>query len=315
MEHDSDRHNIDLNQLRVFDVLYRTRSTTRAAEVLHLTQPAVSNTLKRLRALFDDALFVKTADGMQPTPRADAIAVLVDEGLASLQSALQAGRSFEPATSTRTFRLYTSDLGQAIFIPPLVAHLHQSAPGLRIVTTDLPLDAAQQMMKLGEIDLALGMFSGLHADFHQQRLFHETYVALVRVDHPTIGPTLTAEQFFSADHVIYAPTAGSHANFEAALDALSPESGTTRHIAIQLAHSFGLESIVSASDLVACVPSRLAYVLGQLPDVRAVPLPFDIEPVDISQFWHERYQRDEGHQWLRTLVYELFRDHRRSAVP
>ncbi|VWB79858.1 LysR family transcriptional regulator [Burkholderia lata] len=315
MEHDPDLRNIDLNLLLVFDVLYRTRSTTRAADALHLTQPSVSNALKRLRTLFDDALFVKTADGMQPTPRADAIAARVDEGLASLRTALQAGRAFDPSTSTRTFRLYTSDLGQAIFMPPLVAHLRRVAPGIRIVTADPPLDAAQQMMKLGQIDLALGMFTGLHADFHQQRLFHETYVALVRNDHPTIGATLTAEQFFAADHVSYTPTAGSHAHFEAALYALSPHAGNTRHVVLQLAHSFGLERIVSSSDLVACIPSRLARVLSRLQDVRAVPLPFDTAPADIAQFWHERYQRDEGHQWLRTLVYDLFHDLRLSALP
>ncbi|KWF32767.1 LysR family transcriptional regulator [Burkholderia diffusa] len=315
MEHDPHLRNIDLNLLLVFDVLYRTRSTTRAAEGLHVTQPSVSNALKRLRTLFDDALFVKAADGMLPTPRADAIAPLVEDGLTSLRTALQAGRAFDPATSTRTFHLYVSDLGQAIFMPLLVAHLRQVAPGVRIVTADPPLDAAQQMMKLGQIDLALGMFTGLHADFHQQRLFQETYVALVRSDHPTIGERLTIEQFFSADHVIYTPTAGSHAHFEAALDALSPLAGSARHVTLQLAHSFGLERIVSSSDLVACIPSRLARVLAGRQDVRAISLPFDTEPADIAQFWHERYQRDEGHQWLRALLFDLFHDHRLSALP
>ncbi|MGB8422780.1 LysR family transcriptional regulator [Paraburkholderia sp.] len=314
MTPDTDLRNVDLNLLLVFDVLYRTRSTTRAAESLHLTQPSVSNALKRLRSLFDDILFVKTADGMRPTPRADGIAALVDEGFASLRLALQAGRMFDPATATRTFRLYVSDLGQAIFIPPLVAHLRQVAPGVRIVTADPPLDAAQQMMKLGQIDLAIGMFSGLHADFHQQRLFHETYAALVRNDHPTIGAMLSVEQFFAADHVVYTPTAGSHAHFEAEFNAQSSHDGNARHVVLQLAHSFGLDRIVSSSDLVACIPSRLARVLASRHDVRAVALPFDIAPVDITQFWHERYQRDEAHQWLRALVYELFHDLRPSAV-
>ncbi|MGA7777408.1 MAG: LysR family transcriptional regulator [Paraburkholderia sp.] len=314
MAPDTDLRNVDLNLLLVFDVLYRTRSTTRAAQSLHLTQPSVSNALKRLRSLFDDILFVKTADGMQPTSRADEIAVLVDEGFASLRLAIQPGRAFDPATTTRTFRLYVSDLGQAIFIPPLVAHLHQIAPGVRIVTTDPPLDAAQQMMKHGQIDLAIGMFTGLHADFHQQRLFPEMYAALVRNDHPTIGAAISIEQFFASEHVIYTPTAGSHARFEAELNALSPRNGNARHVALQLAHSFGLDRIVSSSNLVACIPSRLARVLAGRPDVRAVALPFDIAPADIAQFWHERYQRDEGHQWLRALVYELFHDLRPSAV-
>jgi DNA-binding transcriptional LysR family regulator len=171
----------------VFDVLYRTRSTTRAAQSLNLTQPSVSNALKRLRLLFGDVLFVKTASGMQPTPRADGIAGLIDEGFASLRLALHAGGTFDPATSTRTFRLYVSDIGQSVFVPPLVTRLRQAGTGIRIVTADPPLDAAQQMMKLGQIDLAIGLFRELHADFLRQRLFHETYAVLVRNDHPAIG--------------------------------------------------------------------------------------------------------------------------------
>ena len=309
MKADPELRSIDLNLLLVFDVLYRCRSTTRAAKTLHLTQPSISNALKRLRSLFDDTLFVKTAQGMQPTPRADGIAILVDQGLTSLRLALQAGRRFEPATAKRTFRLYVSDVGQATFIPPLAAHLLKVAPGVRIVTTDPPLDAAQEMMKLGQIDLAIGMFSGLHADFHQQRLFRETYAALVRDDHPTIGSTLSAEQFFAADHLIYTPTAGSHAHFEAKLNAIVPPSGSVRRVALQLAHSLGIDRVVSSSDLIACVPAHLAHALTGRAGVRAVALPFELSAVDISQFWHERFQRDEGHLWLRALVYRLFHDH------
>jgi DNA-binding transcriptional LysR family regulator len=306
MRRETELRKIDLNLLLVFGVLYRTRNATRAAESLHLTQPSVSNALKRLRSLLGDVLFVKSADGMQPTPRADAIAALIDEGFASLHLALQAGRAFDPATSTRTFRLYMSDVGQAIFIPTLVARLRETAPGIRIVTAGPSLDMAQQMMKLGQIDLAVGLFSGLNADFHQQRLFLETYVALVRKDHPTIGARLSEKQFFAADHVIYTPTSGSHLRVEARIDELCKQHGHERRVALQLGHSSGLAAIVSTTDLVACVPKTLSRVLASSRDVRAVELPFEIEPLEIAQFWHERYQRDEAHHWLRALVYELF---------
>ncbi|GLQ51905.1 LysR family transcriptional regulator [Dyella flava] len=310
----TDLRHIDLNLLLVFDALYRDRSTTRAAESLHLTQPAVSNALKRLRTAFDDVLFVKASDGMQPTPRADEIAAFIDEGFASLHLALQAGRAFDPGTSTRTFRLYVSDLGQAIFVPPLMAHLRRIAPGIRIVTIDPPLDTAQQLMKIGQIDLAIGLFTGLHADFHQQLLFRETYVALVRKDHAAVGATMSIDQFFAASHLAYMPTAGSHSHFEAKLNERCPQNRKTRYVALQLAHSFGLDRVVASSDLVACIPSRLARVLASREGVRAVALPFDIAPAEIGQFWHERYQRDEGHHWLRGLVYDLFHDQRPSAV-
>jgi DNA-binding transcriptional LysR family regulator len=154
----------------------------------------------------------------------------------------------------------------------------------------------------------------LHGDFLQQRLFHETYAVLVRNDHPTIGARLSAKQFFAAEHVVYTPTAGSHSRFEAELNALAAKQGKTRRVALQLAHSFGLDRIVASSDLVACIPSSLARALASRGGVRAVALPFDMAPLDISQFWHERFQRDDGHHWLRAIVHDLFHDDRPSRI-
>lgn len=314
MKNNTDLRNIDLNLLLVFDVIYRVRNTTRAAEQLHLTQPAVSNALKRLRDQFDDVLFVKTPTGMEPTPRADGIAKLLDEGFASIRQAVQAGQAFDPATASRTFRLYLSDIGQSAFMPPLVAKLQKLAPHIRISTHYFPLEIAQQMMKLGQLDLALGNFTGLHADFIQQKLLNEAYAVLVRKKHPKIGAKISMEQFFAAKHVIYTPTAGSHIRFEAELDAFSAKAGKARQVVLRLAHSFGIDRIVAASDLIACVPYRAALSLSNSDGVRALALPFEIPSVDISQFWHERSHRDDGHQWLRTLIFELFHDQRSGAV-
>lgn len=314
MKANADLRNIDLNLLLVFDVLHRTRNTTRAAEQLHLTQPAVSNALKRLRDQFDDVLFVKTATGMQPTPRADDIARFLDEGLASIRLAVKAGEAFDPATATRTFHLYVSDIGQSVFIPPLAARLRTVAPHIHLSTHYVPLETAQQMMKLGQIDLAIGNFTGLHGDFVQQKLFDETYAVLVRAEHPEIGATLSIDQFFAVEHIDYTPTVGSHARFEAELEALSTKAGKTRNVALRLAHSFGIGRIVASSDLIASVPSRVASALANSEDVRAVAFPVEIPTVDISQFWHERCHRDDGHQWLRSLIYEIFNDKRSSSV-
>ena len=136
----------------------------------------------------------------------------------------------------------------------------------------------------------------------------------MRKKHPRIGTKLSAAQFFAADHVIYTPTAGSHARFEIELDTLSAKMGHTRKIALQLAHSSGIDQIIASSDLIACVPSRVASVMIGRDGVRALPLPFDTTPQGISQFWHERCHRDEGHQWLRSLIFEMFHDSRESAI-
>jgi DNA-binding transcriptional LysR family regulator len=170
------------------------------------------------------------------------------------------------------------------------------------------------MMKLGQIDLAIGIFSGLHNDFIQQRLFAETYAVLVRRKHPKIGAKISAEQFFAAQHIIYSPTARSHARFEAELNVLTAKAGQTRKVALQLAHSTGIDRVVASSDFIACVPVHIADAMTHNDAVKALPLPFDVSSPDISQFWHERSHRDEGHQWLRSLIYELFHDNRSNAV-
>jgi DNA-binding transcriptional LysR family regulator len=173
-------------------------------------------------------------------------------------------------------------------------------PHVKIVTVDPRLDEAQQMMMRGQIDLAIGMFSGLDGEFHQQRLFEKNYVALFRSDHPSIDGPLTSAQFLDADHLIYTPTAGSHAKFEAALDAIFKQYGKTRSVAMQVAHSVSLDRIVAASNMVACIPSRLAQTLSVRKDVRSCALPFDIQPMDIVQLWHAQFHCDDGHRWLRT---------------
>jgi DNA-binding transcriptional LysR family regulator len=308
MPGNTDLRKIDLNLLVIFGVLFRTRNTTRAAEQLNLTQPAVSNALKRLREQFGEVLFVRTATGMEPTPRAEVIARLLEEGFASIRLAVQAAARFDPATVARTFNLYVSDIGQSVFIPPLAARLRQTAPLVRLNTHYVPLEAAQQMMKLGQIDLAIGNFTGFHADFIQQTLFDESYAVLVRSKHPTIGATISIDEFFAAKHIDYKPSTGSHAYLRSELESMSVADGRARHVTLSLAHLFGIGQIVASSDLIACVPSRVAAALARSDDVRAVAFPRVIPIVNISQFWHERCHRDEGHQWLRSLVYEMFSD-------
>src|SRR5512147_3307896 len=131
---------LDLNLLRVFDVVLRDRSVTAAARHLGLTQPAVSNALARLRALFDDALFVRTPAGMDATPFARELSEPVRQALALLESALAHGPGFDPASSTRAFRFYMSDLGQIEFLPPLLERVRQQAPAVRLEAVALDVE-------------------------------------------------------------------------------------------------------------------------------------------------------------------------------
>lgn len=297
---------LDLNLLLVFETLLRVRSTTLAAEELNLTQSAVSNALKRLRLAFGDPLFVKTTQGMMPTELAARLAQPVADGLGVLRGAIESPQDFVPAQAERTFRLYTSDIGQMIFLPKLMATLAREAPGVRIVTVDASPRQAQAEMAAGEIDLALGLFMSFAGGFHQQRLFREHYVAMVRDGHPFIGEALSREQFFDAAHAVYHPTAGSHDVFEDTVEAFFDAAGRRRHVALRLAHSMGLSALIAASDLLICVPTRLANALQSVGHLLICPLPFDSPEFDISQLWHERFHNDAGHRWLRNTVFRIF---------
>lgn len=299
----------DLNLLVVFETLMRLRSATLAAGELSLTQSAVSNALKRLRMAFDDPLFVKTPQGMMPTDRAIQLSAAVSSGLAIIRDAVDAEQAFVPANAERTFRVYSSDIGQMIFMPRLMATLAMEAPSIRVTTVDMSPRDAQAAMAAGEIDLAMGLFASFADGFHQQRLFQERYVAVVREGHPTVRNTLTAEGLLSAAHIVYRPTAGSHDVFEGVMNGWFEKHRRQRNIAARLAHSLGLSSLISQTDLLACVPSRLADALqSRTARMASFPLPFESPVFDICQLWHARYHADPGHQWLRQLIFRLFRN-------
>src|SRR5512139_3563401 len=167
---------LDLNLLRVFDAVLRDRSVTGAAQHLGLTQPAVSNALARLRAQFEDALFVRTPSGMDATPFARELAEPVRQALALLESALAHGPGFDPASSTRAFRFYMSDLGQVEFLPPLVERVQRAAPGVRLEALAADLEHIGDALGSGALDLAVGFLPGLGPPIKRRALFRDPYV-------------------------------------------------------------------------------------------------------------------------------------------
>jgi DNA-binding transcriptional LysR family regulator len=303
---------LDLNLLVVFAAVHRTRSATLAGEELGLSQSAVSNALRRLREHFDDPLFVKTTQGMVPTPLGEALAAPIEEGLARIRGAVEAERRFDAATSTRAFRLYVSDVGQMVFVPRLAAHLREYAPGVSLATVEVSQREAEAQMAAGEIDLAAGFYADFEGRFHRGLLFAERYVVLARVDHPLLAGGLTLEGFLALPHAVYRPSAGSHVAFESRVDRLFAEHGRARRVALRLAHALGIAEVIASSDVIIAVPSRLAARVANDGALRVMPLPFESPAFEISQLWHERSHRDPAHAWLRGVVQTLFADRPRA---
>jgi DNA-binding transcriptional LysR family regulator len=293
---------IDLNLLRVFDAVLRERGVTPAAARLGLTQPAVSNALARLRALFGDALFVRTPAGMDATPFARGVADPVRQALALLESALAHGPGFEPPSSTRGFRFYMSDLGQVEFLPPLVERVQRAAPGVRLEAVAADLEHIGEALGTGALDLAVGFLPALGPPVARRALFRDPYVCLMRSDHPAIGKKLTRKKFVEASHVLVTYRGGGHRVIEEALE----RAGVARRIALRVPHFTVVPMVLARTDLILTLPARVARVYERQGSFKSLPPPVAMPPAEVAVHWHERFEADPGNRWLRDQVIELF---------
>lgn len=293
---------LDLNLLRVFDAVLRERGVTPAAARLGLTQPAVSNALARLRALFGDVLFVRTPAGMDPTPFARGVAEPVRQALALLESALAHGPGFDPSTSTRAFRFYMSDLGQIEFLPPLVERVQGAAPGVRLEAVAADLEHIADALGAGALDLAVGFLPALGPPIERRALFRDPYVCLMRADHPAIGKKLTRKKFLEASHVLVTYRGGGHRVIEEALE----RAGAARRIALRVPHFTVVPMVLERTDLILILPARVARVYERRGNFKSLPPPVPMPPAEVAVHWHERFEGDPGNRWLREQVVQLF---------
>ena len=290
---------IDLNLLRVFDAVLHEKGVTPAATRLGLTQPAVSNALARLRKLFGDALFVRTPRGVDPTPFARELAEPVRQALALLESALAHGPGFDPATSTRAFRFYMSDLGQIEFLPPLVERVHREAPDVRLEAVALDVEDIAAALAAGSLDVAVGFLPGLAAPVRRRALFRDPYLCLMRADHDI--KSLTKKNFLGASHALVSYR-GGHRVIEEALD----RAGLARKVALRVPHFTVVPMILEKSDLILTLPARVARVFERRGRLKALPPPVAIPPAEVALYWHERFEPDPGNRWLREVMVELY---------
>lgn len=299
--------NFDLNLLRVFDSLLRERSVTGAANRLGLSQPTVSNALTRMRNLAGDRLFVRTSEGMEPTPYARQIAEPIQHGLALIESGLKSVSTFDPATSDRLFTLLMTELGEAHFLPALLQRLGEQAPGVRIRTVQVVPEECAHLLETGTADLAIGAVPTLKRGYYQRVLFPVPFVVLFRVGHSLLDKgrdEITLQQYLGALHIDIRPPNMSNNPVDEAL----ARAGHTRRTMVHLPHFVAVPRIVSETDLVASVPAAVLLFFGEHAYVRQAPLPFTIEEMHTRMLWHAREHQDPGNRWLRNLLGSLFNE-------
>jgi DNA-binding transcriptional LysR family regulator len=300
----------DLNLLTVFEAVMRERNVTRAAARLGLSQPAVSAALGRLRQSLGDALLVRGGSGMRPTPRAEQFVGSVSQALDSIERALQLGATFEPASANRSFTLMLSDIGEITYLPRLIQRVQKEAPGVGLSVRRLSRARVSDELAVGSIDLALGWINRPPDDLRQQHLFDETFVCIARPGHPRIGKKLSLRQFTSEWHLVVGRYQSGSQNFFRSLDGnLVREllrKGVDRKVALRVPDFLAVGGIISSTDLLCVVPRRLAEVYAAYGQVRFVPLPVKSESFRVAQFWHKRFDGDQGSRWLRGVITGLF---------
>jgi DNA-binding transcriptional LysR family regulator len=292
---------LDLNLLLVFDAIWRRKSVSRAADDVGLSQPAVSNALRRLRVQFADQLFVRIGSEMTPTPLAGELGTVIPAALAQIRNGLERRREFDPLTERRTYALIMTDIGEIVFLPRLLQYVREKAPGISLKAVQLSASDTPRALETGEVDLAIGFMPDLKSGVYQQQLFRTTYVCILRRDHPTIRGRMTRAQFLGATHAVAEAVGTGHYVIERQLQRL----GVARRIGLRIPNFLALPRIIASTDMIATVPEPLADAFGSIP-IRSVRHPVPLPPLPIKQFWHERYHDDLANRWLRQTCTRLF---------
>lgn len=292
---------IDTKQLLLFEEVYRTRSVSRAAERLGLAQPTVSIWLRELRRRFDDVLFVRTAQGMLPTPKADALIGIVRQALDSLRRLDEPGVQFDPATVRRTFRIAMTDASHISILPRLLARLRREAPLAQVEAIPIGRDIAQRL-EMAEVDLAIGYTPELNTGIYQQALYSQDFICLVSARHPRIGERLSLADFQGEAHIgIVQP-----GSIIAELDNALARQDVRRNVVLRVPSCLGLNALVAASDLIAIVPRQIGQTLARSGLSKALECPVALPAVMVRQHWHARFHEDGANRWLRRIAAQLF---------
>jgi DNA-binding transcriptional LysR family regulator len=303
---------LDLNLLRVFNEVMTERSLTKAAVKLSLTQPAVSNAMRRLREAVGDELLRRRGQRVEPTPRALALWPTVQEALRQLQESLAPG-VFVPAEASTTFVLAMADATAAELIPGLVEVMDREAPGVGIRVVPLTTRDPRRLLDEEAADLAIGYFPAVLASltaqaqageavaYHHQRLYYSNYVCVMRRDHPLASVPLTLDRYCAARHLLVSFSGRPYGFIDEALAA----RGRQRHIVLTVNQFFTAGRVVANSNLLTVLPRHFVSVTGIADQLVLRELPFEVPAVHVDAVWHRRLHHNRAHEWLRGVISQL----------
>jgi len=292
-------NSIDLNLFVAFDVIYSERNLTRASEVLSITQPAVSNTLARLRSAFGDKLFVRTGNSMVPTPVAQSLIGPVRQALRQLRTSIDQLKSFDPATSEKIFSISLGDAAATILMPELAAVVRRLAPRVRITCSQVDRREIASELASGDLDLALDIPELSKPDLNGIDILRDRYACVLRKGHPFAKRAMTLDDYLALDHVMVSSRRRGRGLIDIALARIGRQIEAT----MRVAHFQSALHVVMESDMAVTVPLSLAVRY----EVVRKKLPFDVPPLRTVLYWHRNAEHDPANVWMRKQIIEASR--------
>jgi DNA-binding transcriptional LysR family regulator len=289
----------DLNLLVAFDALMTERNVTRAAQRIRIGQPAMSYSLARLRELFGDELFIRTAGAMQPTNRAFELHEPVARILADIRDGVLADRVFRPAIDDPVFRVGATDYAEVVVLPTVLATLRSLAPHARLAISVADGERVDSMLENGALDLAIGYFPRTNGSQSRELLFHEEFACVFDAKACGIAGQITLGAYLQLPHVLMSlrgETSGG------CIDLALANIDTERFVFVATPHFLAMPFLLRGLRAVAAIPRRLAERLAEAADLAISPVPVAVEGFDVSMLWHARTESDPAHRWFRQLV-------------
>ena len=293
----------DLNLLPVFVALMEERSVTRAASRLGITQPALSNSLNRLRDMLRDPLFIRERYGIKPTQLAEEIAPTIEAALAQLDEVVVHQQDFEPAAAERQFLISPNSYVELVLMPALVARLREQAPGIKLRMIPFGNDLAETGVISGTTAMVLGRVVDPPDNLVVQHLMDDGLACVVRRDHPDVGKNISREQYERLKHINVLPSGRIRAGLFQALG----KQNLKRDVAISVTHFLAVPEMIAVTDYCATLPMLICRGLERDPRLKVLPSPVDLGTFPVELAWHVRYRHDPAHRWLRTTISDTAR--------
>lgn len=300
---------VDLNLLVIFDAVMRERNVTRAGKRLGLSQSAVSNALNRLRHLVKDDLFVRGPDGMMPTTRALELGPSLRKALDMVETAFDPV-VFDPATATHTFNLSMADYVASLILPRLMHRLETTAPNVDVRVRHNDYVSSFDQLDANEVDFVIGGFptGGVYPQYPERFksliLFEESYVCVMRHDHPLAGHNITFDEFVAANHLLVTITGEA----TGVTDRVLEKQGLKRRIPMTCNHFLVAPLIIEKSDLIITLARRMAERFAGISGLHIMPVPMELDPVEIALLWHSREHDHPAYVWMRNLLVDICKD-------